>query len=62
LPGAALNRTFNAPRSMSIKIPIPEDMTTSGYPGRSLLSLFLDLGAYHSRDWLPLWGNRIPER
>ena len=62
LPGADMKKTFNAPRNMSIKIPIPKDMTTSGYPGRSLFSLFLDLGAYHSRDWLPLWGDRIPER
>ncbi len=62
LPVKAPEKTFNAPRPMTIKIPIPEDMTTSGYPGRSLLSVFLDLGAYHSRDWLPLWGNRIPER
>ncbi len=62
LPPAAPKTTLNAPRSMIIRIPIPEDMTTSGYPGRSLLSVFLDLGTYHSRDWLPLWGNRIPER
>lgn len=62
LPEAPLPRSSNAPRTVALKIPIPSDMTTSGYPGRSMLSVFLDLGIYHQRDWLPLWGNRIPAR
>jgi hypothetical protein len=44
---------------MQIHIPLPQELSSSGYPGRSMLSLFLDVGLMHTRDWLPLWPDML---
>jgi len=38
-----------------IRIPLPYDLSSSGFPSRSMLSLFLNVGLMHTRNWIPLW-------
>jgi|LSQX01.2.fsa_nt_gb hypothetical protein len=38
-----------------VRIPLPSDETSSGFPSRSVLSVYMDLGSASSRDWMPLW-------
>ena len=45
-----VNRTH-----MQIQIPLPEELSSSGYPGRSMLAVYLDAGLIQSRSWIPLW-------
>lgn len=40
---------------MQIQIPLPEELSSSGYPGRSMLAVYLDAGLIQSRAWIPLW-------
>ena len=40
---------------MQIQIPLPVELSSSGYPGRSMLGLYLDAGMIQSRAWMPLW-------
>ena len=40
---------------MQIQIPLPEELSSSGYPGRSMLAMFLDAGMIQSRAWIPLY-------
>lgn len=38
-----------------IRIPLPADETSSGFPSRSIISVYLDMGSVSLRDWMPLW-------
>ena len=38
-----------------IRLPLPYDLSSSGFPSRSMLSLFLNVGLMHTRNWIPLW-------
>ena len=40
---------------MRIQIPLPEELSSSGYPGRSMLAVYLDAGLIQSRSWIPLY-------
>ena len=40
---------------MQIEIPLPEELSSSGYPGRSMLAVYLDAGLIQSRAWIPLF-------
>ena len=40
---------------MQIQIPLPEELSSSGYPGRSMLAVYLDAGLIQSRAWIPLY-------
>jgi hypothetical protein len=63
--GKTLFSVFNQPdlspphTKVSIRIPLPLDLSSSGYPGKSMLSLFFDVGLMQTRDWLPLWPDMI---
>jgi hypothetical protein len=47
---------LSPPRNkMQIRIPLPQELSSSGYPGRSMLTVYLDVGLMHTRDWIPLW-------
>ncbi|GHV34185.1 hypothetical protein FACS1894187_04230 [Synergistales bacterium] len=41
--------------SVRVTIPLPLDLSSSGYPNRSMLTLYLDVGMLHTRNWIPLW-------
>ena len=50
--------TIELPVKMShiqIQIPLPEELSSSGYPGRSMLAVYLDAGLIQSRAWIPLY-------
>ncbi len=54
----AMNGTIELPTRnthMKIQIPLPEELSTSGYPGRSMLAVYFDAGLIQSRSWIPLW-------
>ena len=54
----ALGDTLNIPvqrTHMQIQIPLPEELSSSGYPGRSMLAVYLDAGLIQSRAWIPLY-------
>ena len=40
---------------VQIQIPLPIELSSSGYPGRSMLAVYLDAGMIQSRTWMPLW-------
>ncbi len=40
---------------LQIQIPLPIELSSSGYPGRSMLAVYLDAGMIQSRAWMPLW-------
>ena len=40
---------------LQIQIPLPEELSSSGYPGRSMLAVYLDAGLIQSRAWIPLY-------
>jgi hypothetical protein len=40
---------------MEIRIPLPQELSSSGYPSRSMLTIYLDIGLMHTKDWIPLW-------
>ena len=42
-------------RGGMIRIPLPADETSSGFPSRSVITVYLDMGAVSLRDWMPLW-------
>lgn len=46
---------FSFPSRGEIYIPLPSEETSSGFPSRSILSIYLDAGFTSSRDWMPLW-------
>lgn len=54
----ALGNTIELPvhlSHMQIQIPLPLELSSSGYPGRSMLAVYLDAGLIQSRAWIPLW-------
>ncbi|MBQ6981624.1 MAG: hypothetical protein IJQ15_04255 [Synergistaceae bacterium] len=54
----ALGNTLELPvqrTHMQIQIPLPEELSSSGYPGRSMLAVYLDAGLIQSRAWIPLY-------
>lgn len=54
----ALGDTLDIPvqrTHMQIEIPLPEELSSSGYPGRSMLAVYLDAGLIQSRAWIPLY-------
>lgn len=40
---------------LQLQIPLPEELSSSGYPGRSMLAVYLDAGLIQSRAWIPLY-------
>lgn len=47
---------LQAPMSkMQIQMPLPVELSSSGYPGRSMLAVYLDSGQISTRNWMPLW-------
>ena len=47
---------LSAPQThLQIQIPLPVELSSSGYPGRSMLAVYLDSGLIQSRAWMPLW-------
>jgi hypothetical protein len=46
---------------MQIYVPLPEELASSGYPGRSMLTVYLDIGLMHTRDWIPLWPDLLEQ-
>ncbi|MCR4819440.1 MAG: hypothetical protein K5841_10830 [Fretibacterium sp.] len=40
---------------MQIQIPLPQELSSSGYPSRSMLAVYLDIGLMQTRAWMPLW-------
>jgi hypothetical protein len=46
---------FPAYSSGALRIVLPADETSSGFPSRSTLSVYLDIGVVPTRDWVPLW-------
>ncbi|MBQ7221033.1 MAG: hypothetical protein IJS28_08645 [Synergistaceae bacterium] len=60
----ALGNTLELPvqrTHMQIQIPLPTELSSSGYPGRSMLAVYLDAGLIQSRAWLPLWPDMFTE-
>lgn len=54
----SLDNTVNLPvkvTHLQIQIPLPQELSSSGYPGRSMLAMFLDAGLIQSRAWIPLY-------
>ena len=54
----SLANTINLPVKMThlqIQIPLPLELSSSGYPGRSMLAMYLDAGLIQSRAWTPLY-------
>ena len=54
----ALGDTLDLPvqrTHLQIQIPLPEELSSSGYPGRSMLAVYLDAGLIQSRSWIPLY-------
>ncbi len=41
--------------SGKIRVVLPTDESSSGFPSRSTLSVYLDIGAISMRDWIPMW-------
>ena len=39
----------------TIRIPLPADETSSGFPSRSTLSVYFDRGLMSAKDWIPFW-------
>ncbi len=40
---------------LQVEIPLPTELSSSGYPSRSMLALYLDAGIIQSRAWIPLY-------
>ena len=54
----SMNGTIELPARnthVKIQIPLPEELSSSGYPGRSMLAVYLDAGLIQSRAWIPLF-------
>ena len=41
--------------SGKIRVVLPTDESSSGFPSRSTLSVYLDIGTVSMRDWIPMW-------
>lgn len=44
---------------MQIRIPLPQELSSSGYPSRSMLTVYLDVGLMNTKDWIPLWSDLL---
>ena len=44
---------------MKIQIPLPMELSSSGYPSRSMLSVYMDVGLAQTQTWLPLWPDML---
>ena len=44
---------------LQIQIPLPVELSSSGYPGRSMLAVYLDAGFMQTRAWIPLWPDML---
>ncbi|MBQ4430467.1 MAG: hypothetical protein II877_03105, partial [Synergistaceae bacterium] len=44
---------------LQIQIPLPTELSSSGYPGRSMLAVYLDAGLIQSRSWIPLYPDML---
>jgi hypothetical protein len=44
---------------MQIRVPLPQELSSSGYPSRSMLTVYLDVGLMHTKDWVPLWPDML---
>ena len=54
----SMSDSINLPTHLShmqIQIPLPQELSSSGYPGRSMLAMYLDAGLIQSRSWIPLY-------
>ncbi|MBQ7197060.1 MAG: hypothetical protein IJS40_06585 [Synergistaceae bacterium] len=54
----SIANTIDLPVKMThlqIQIPLPLELSSSGYPGRSMLAMYLDAGLIQSRAWIPLY-------
>jgi hypothetical protein len=47
------------PSKMQIYVPLPQELSSSGYPSRSMLTVYLDVGLMHTKDWVPLWPDML---
>ena len=47
---------------VQIQIPLPSELSSSGYPGRSMLAVYLDSGLIQSRAWMPLWPDLFEDK
>lgn len=53
---------LNPPRNrMQIRIPLPQELASSGYTDRSMLTTYLDIGLMQTKDWIPLWPDLLGE-
>ncbi len=53
---------LSAPYSrLQIQVPLPQELSSSGYPGRSMLTVYLDVGMLRTRDWIPLWPDLLEQ-
>ena len=51
---------ISAPRSrVRIQIPLPRELSSSGYPSRSMLAVYLDIGLVQMKGWIPLWPDTL---
>ena len=44
---------------LQIQIPLPYELSSSGYPSRSMLAVYLDIGLMQTRAWMPLWPDLV---
>ncbi|NLB82989.1 MAG: hypothetical protein GX791_01955 [Synergistaceae bacterium] len=54
----SINESIKEPVGSSrgtIRIPLPADETSSGFPSRSTLSVYFDRGLMSEKDWIPFW-------
>ena len=61
----SLANTINLPvknTHLQIQMPLPQELSSSGYPGRSMLAMFLDAGMIQSRAWIPLYPDMFESR
>lgn len=53
---------LNPPHNrLQIRIPLPQELSSSGYPGRSMLTVYLDIGLMQTKDWIPLWPDLLEQ-
>ncbi len=51
---------LSAPGSrVRIQIPLPRELSSSGYPSRSMLAVYLDIGLVQMKGWIPLWPDSL---
>ena len=43
----------------TLRVPLPPDVTTFGYPSDTTLSVFAEIDAIRFADWIPVWPSLI---